>query len=170
MIKIQNKKYGGGRRDLKTSLPLDLQYLYKNDYFDAVKFMLVLNNFKRRKKGMQMEEANFYFSLIDAVEVGYEEIVINKQYLQNVYLNNEIILKNLVLRLANSGYVEVEIEKTLNKTNLYLTLSELGNQVIAEITHSIFDEIREKLRLICTNFKYKSENSLEVLLKDGHEF
>lgn len=165
-MKNQNKRCGGGIKDLKINLPLDLQYLYKNDYFDSVKLLFVLGYFKRRKKGMQIDEANYYFTLIDVLETNLDNISLNGQYLQNIHLNNEIILKKLVLRLVNSGYIKIEAEKMLNRTNLYLKLSELGGQVITEFEHPIYDDIRNRIRMINTNYKYKPGINMEELVNE----
>lgn len=151
---------------MNIKLPMDLQYLYRNDYFDSVKLLLVLEFFKRRKKGVLIDEANYYFTLIDTLDVKSELISINKRFLQDVYLNNEIMLKNLVLRLINSEYVELTIEKMLNRTNVYLKISESGDKAIEDISHPLFEETRQRLKLLNSNYKYTSGNYKEVLSKN----
>lgn len=167
-MKNQHKKCGGGIRDLKNNLPLDLQYLYKNDYFDSVKLLFVLENFKRRKKGVQIDEANYYFTLIDVLDINLESVSFNKQYFQNMYLNNEIMLKKLVLRLVNSGYVMVETEKMLNRSNLYLKLTESGSQVVIEFEHPVYENIKNKINLIGTSYKYRPGINVEELINDNN--
>lgn len=162
----QRKKCGGGISDLKINLPLDLQYLYKNDYFDAVKLLFVLEHFKRRKKGIQIDEANYYFTLIDVLEINLENVSLNKQYFQNMYLNNEIVLKKLALRLVNSGYIKVEAERMLNKTNLYLKLAELGSQVITKFEHPMYEDVKNKINHISVRYKYKPGINVEELIND----
>lgn len=162
----QHKKYGGGISDLKINLPLDLQYLYKNNYFDAVKLLFVLEHFKRRKKGIQIDEANYYFTLIDVLEINIDNVSLNKQYFQNMYLNNEIVLKKLVLRLVNSGYIKVEAEKMLNKTNLYLKLTESGSQAVTKFEHPMYKDIKDKINLISARYKYKLGINVEELIND----
>lgn len=166
MMMNQRKKCGGGISDLKTNLPLDLQYLYKNDYFDSVKLLFVLGHFRRRKKGIQIEEANYYFTLMDGLEVNLDDVRFNKQYFQNMYLNNEIILKKLVLRLVNSGYIKIEAEKMLNRTNLYIKLTELGSQVIISFEHPIYDAIKNKIDWIHTNYNYRPGINVEELINE----
>lgn len=165
-MKNQRKKCGGGTSDLKTNLPIDLQYLYKNDYFDSVKLLFVLEHFNRRKKGIQIEEANYYFTLIDYLESDLDNVSINKQYFQNIYLNNEILLKKLVLRLVNSGYIKIEAEKMLSRTNLYLKLTEQGSQVIIGFEHPIYEVIKNKINLINKNYKYRIGINVEELLNE----
>lgn len=166
MMKNQRKKCGGGTSDLKTNLPLDLQYLYKNDYFDSVKLLFVLEHFKLRKKGIQIEEANYYFTLIDCLGSDLANVSINKQYFQNIYLNNEVLLKKLVLRLVNSGYINVKTEKMLSRTNLYIKLTELGSQVIIGFEHPMYEVIKKKIKLINSNYKYRSGINVEELINE----
>lgn len=145
---------------------MDLQYLYKNDYFDSVKILLVLAFFTRRKKGLLIDEANYYFTLIDTIEVNSSAININKRYLQDVLLNNEIIINKLILRLVDSVYVDLKTEKMLNRTNIYLKITESGNEAIKDMEHPLFEDVRKRIELINLNYKYSAGNYKEVLSKN----
>lgn len=147
-------------------LPTDLQLLYRNDYFDTAKVLIILNSFNRRKKGLDIDELVFYFTLIDSVIVRTGSVKVERQYLQDNYLKNELEIRNLVLRIADSGYIMLETEKNLSKTIVYIKNTDEGSKIVQNLENPIFNEMSKKLKVISSNFKYSVTMKKEMLKKN----
>lgn len=147
-------------------LPTDLQLLYRNDYFDTAKVLIILNSFNRRKKGLDIDELVFYFTLIDSVIVRTGSVKVERQFLQDNYLKNELEIRNLVLRIADSGYIMLETEKNLSKTIVYIKNTDEGSKIVQNLENPIFNEMSKKLKVISSNFKYSVTMKKEMLKKN----
>lgn len=161
-------KSGGGISALKNNLlPLDLQYLYQNEYLDYIKMLVILSKFKRRKKGINIEELNYYYTMLDLVELNQKrEYEVNYEYYQDHYLINEEALRKYSIILKNQNLIDINVENTNKETLLYLKLSESGMNLVEGLEDKYFEKLVDKYNLINSTKKYSLANHRKVLSRD----
>jgi hypothetical protein len=160
--------YGGGISELnKYSLPIELKFLFQNQYLDSVKLLIILKQFQKRKKGTALEELNYYFTMSNLVEVNDEyKFKVNKEYLQDNYLSNEVKVKERSVVLGNQGYIEVSMEKTFRKSILYFSITDKGKGLLDSLENEYFNVLAEQFQYIYESQKYSVTNQRKVLKRD----
>ena len=53
---MMKKKYGGERNVLNSNLPIELKYLFENQYIQCMQILLVLFINRRKKEGITINE------------------------------------------------------------------------------------------------------------------
>lgn len=116
MILNLKKKYGGGKRDLdKSKLPIDLKLLFENKYIECIQILIILFSLKQRRKGIEIEELLYYFTLLSMTEASSNnQYSIGETYIQNNYLSFEKVIRDNVIILSNQSYAEIKVEPSVN--------------------------------------------------------
>lgn len=158
--------FGGGRKDLKNNLlPLDLQYLFQNEYLDCMKILIVLYQLRRRRKGVNIEELNYYYTMIDLLE-GAQECEPNQEYYQDNYLINEEKMRGYGILIKNQDFIEINVENTTKKTTLYYKLTQAGMQLVEGLEDEYFDKIRKRVEFVNSTMKYSVSNQRKVMSRN----
>lgn len=166
-MNFHQKKYGGGINALNESkLPKDLKLLFSNVYLDYAKILMILSYFSRRRKGVLLDEVTYYYTLLDFVNIEEDVSFIEEHYLQNTYIKNELEIKNAIIKLVSGNYLEIEIEKQLNKSCLFLKLTKVGLDLIDSLTNKYFDIWRKKMKVLMSEYKYSANKKQEMMNKN----
>lgn len=162
------EKYGGGINDLNDySLPIELRYLFQNQYLDSVKLLIILSQFQRRKKGIVLDELNYYFTMLNLVESNDDnKFVVNRKYLQDNYLSNEAKIKRQSVVLGNQEYIDISMEKTSKKSILYFSITDKGKNILDMLEDEYFNKYTEQFRYIYGIHRYSVTNQRKVLKRD----
>lgn len=145
-------------------LPLDLQYLFRNEYLDSVKMLIILYQSKRRIKGIDLEELNYYFTIIELLEINeMHKYELNLEYSQDNYLINENVLRSYGIPLKNQDFISIYSENTNKKAILYFKLTDEGKRLIEGLEDEYFKTIIDRYNFVNNTMKYSVENQRKVL-------
>ena len=129
--------------------------------------LVILSEFKRRKKGINIEELNYYYTMLDLVELNQKrEYEVNYEYYQDHYLINEEVLRKYSIILRNQNLIDINVENTNKETLLYLKLSESGMNLVEGLEDKYFEKLVDKYNLINSTIKYSVANHRKVLSRD----
>ncbi|MEA4988101.1 MAG: hypothetical protein VB095_08580 [Anaerovorax sp.] len=148
------------------SLPIELRYLFQNQYLDSVKLLIILNQFQRRKKGIVLDELNYYFTMLNLVESNDDKFVVNRKYLQDNYLSNESKIKRQSVVLGNQEYIDISMEKTSKKSILYFSITDKGKNILDMLKDEYFNILTEQFWYIYGIHRYSVTNQRKVLKRD----
>lgn len=168
MILNLKKKYGGEKRELKTSkLPIDLKYLFENKYIECIQMLIILFLFKQRRKGIDFDEILYYFTLLSVTTTDSQNsFYIDETYIQNNYLTYEKTIRDNMIILSNQKFIKIDIEPTGKKNIMYSKITEEGKSLVSNLENSYFKSEIEKCKNIIETRKFSSKNQREVLVKN----
>ncbi|WP_169733573.1 hypothetical protein [Clostridiisalibacter paucivorans] len=153
------------KKDLdKSKLPIDLKYLFENKYIECMQTLLILFLLKRRRKGIEIEELLYYFTLLCMTTIkANNEFFIDETYIQNNYLTLEKVVRDNILILSNHNYINVKIKSTKKKNKMYIKISDDGKEVVKNLENNFFEKEKEKIKYLTEKEKFSVENQRKVL-------
>lgn len=127
----------------------------------------MLNQFFRKKKGIALDELNYYFTMLNLVELNQEnKYMVNRQYIQDNYLSNEEKIKSLSVALRNQEYIDISTEKTSKKSLLYFNITVKGKNILNMLENEYFNILSKQFHYIYSIHKYSATNQRKVLKLD----
>lgn len=149
----------------KIKLPIDLKYLFENKYIECIQLLIILYSLKRRRKGIEIEELLYYYTLLSITIVKPDnEFFIDKTYIQNNYLTFEKVVRDNVLILSNQDYIKINVESTKKKNRMYISIAENGKLVVEKLEKSYFHKEKEKIKYVLEKEKFSAVNQRKVLI------
>ncbi|WXR60952.1 hypothetical protein WG909_11705 [Peptostreptococcaceae bacterium AGR-M142] len=151
----------------KSKLPIDLKYLFENKYIECMQMLLILFSLKRRKKGIELEELLYYFTLLSMTTIkSNNEFFIDETYIQNNYLTLEKVVRDNILILSNQKYISVDVESAKKKTKMYMKISYSGKEVVENLENNFFEKEKKKISYVIEKEKFSVANQRKVLWAD----
>lgn len=168
MIQNLKKKYGGGRRELnKSKLPIDLKYLFENKYIDCIQMLIILYQFKQRRKGINLDEILYYFTLLSlTITDSQSKFHVVETYIQNNYFTYENTIRDNLIILYNQKFIEINVESTKKQNIMYSKITDEGKSLVFNLKNSYFKKEIEKCKNIIETRKFNIKNQREVLMKN----
>lgn len=145
-------------------LPIDLKYLFENTYIECMNILIILFMLRNRRKGIEIEEILYYFTLLLMTEVDLQgECHIDETYLQNNYLSHESTIKKSIIILCNQDLIETKTESIIKRNVIYVRITEVGREITLGLENEYYKKQMEKIRLILEVRKFNSKNYRKVL-------
>lgn len=167
MLLRWKKRFGGGIKELNNNrLPVDLRYLFENKYIECIQILIILFLFKRRRKGINVDEILYYYTMLSMTIVDSKNnYYIDETYIQNNYLSHEKTIRNNIIILSNQNLVEIRIESLEKKNVIYTKITESGRTIISDLENSYYKKEIEKCQNIIATKRFSAKNQREVLFK-----
>lgn len=147
-------------------LPIELRYLFENQYIECIKILIVLYLHKRKKYGISMDEIVYYLTIAKCCyKISNDKYEIDFEYIQNNYLKNEKNIRKNIMILVNKELVLINYERTAKKDKLTLKITSGGIDIIKNLESEYFKEEIGRYSYLVKNMKYSAKNKKGVLFK-----
>ena len=166
MILVLIKKCGGETSVLNNKLPMELKYIFENQYIECIKILIVLYIHKRRKNGLSIDGLVYYLTLEKCCDRSPDdEDTVGFDFIQNIYFKNEkSITKNITI-LVNKQLICVNYQKKNNELQLKITSK--GIEMIESLESEYFAEKVIMYSYLVKNMKYTNNKKGVLFIHEG---
>lgn len=137
-------------------LPLNIELLFNNIWLDTMSLLCVLSCFKRRKKGVSIDELAFYYSIVTSeIEIIFE---VNNMIIDNSrakfdvdmrYFKTKDRVRNMIGILSGINCVDLILTNKFNRLDLNIQINSEGLGKVNSIeSHYYIDLINSTLKLM----------------------
>lgn len=129
-----------------------------------IKMLIILFQNKKRIKGVELDELNYYYTMIDLLDLNeVHEYRINKEYFQDNYFANDDKLRRYSISLINQELLEVKVERTTKKSIMYFSITDQGKEIVEKLEDEYFKEFEQQYIFVHKNIGYKITSQRKVL-------
>ena len=151
---------------MNSNLPIELKYLFENQYIQCMQILLVLFINRRKKEGITINELVYYITLGKCSEKLEEnEYKIDFQYIQNNYFNYENNIRKNMAILTNKELIELNYKNETKKDTLNIKISENGIEIIEKLQSKYFKGELDLYNYLHKYMRFSNKNQKGVLFK-----